>query len=162
MLFQSNPDVVWGLVAALFIANFMLLALNLPLVSIFVRVLLVPPRYLMPAVAMISFVGIYGISGSTFDLYEMIGFGVMGWVLRKFDVPLVPVILGVLLGDQMEKNLRRALTISDGDWSALLHSPLALALWALAVIGFLAPIIVGRYFRPKAADEAAIKGADPD
>ncbi len=72
LLFQSNPDVVWGLIAALFIANFMLLLMNIPMVSLFVRVLLVPPRFLMPAVAMISFVGIYGVSGSTFDLMVMI------------------------------------------------------------------------------------------
>ena len=162
LLFQSNPDVVWGLIAALFIGNIMLLAMNIPLVTMFVRVLLVPPKYLMPAVAMISFVGIYGISGSSFDLQVMIIFGVMGWVLRKLDVPLVPVILGVLLGDQMEKNLRRALTISDGDWTVLFASPLAIGLWAFAILGFVAPLVVGRYFRPKIADETKAEGADPD
>lgn len=153
LLFQQNPDVVWGLIAALFIGNIMLLLMNIPMVSLFVRVLLVPPKYLMPAVAMISFVGIYGISGSTFDLMVMVGFGVLGWVLRKLDVPLVPIILGVLLGDQMEKNLRRAMTISDGEWSALVGSPLAITLWAVAIIGFVAPILFGKYFRVKRRDE---------
>ncbi|CAN0652938.1 tripartite tricarboxylate transporter permease [Nitratireductor sp. OM-1] len=162
LLFQQNPDVVWGLIAALFIGNIMLLAMNLPLVSLFVRVLLIPTRYLMPAVAMISFVGIYGISGSTFDLLVMIAFGVLGWVLRKLDVPLVPIILGVLLGDQMEKNLRRAMTIHDGDWTMLFNSWLAIGLWSFAIIGFVMPLIVGRYFRPKIADEAIAEGADPD
>ncbi len=162
LLFQSNPDVVWGLIAALFIANFMLLLMNIPMVSLFVRVLLVPPRFLMPAVAMISFVGIYGVSGSTFDLMVMIAFGVLGYILRKLDIPLVPIILGVLLGNEMEKNLRRALTISDGDLSILWGSPLAIGLWTFAIVGFLAPIIVGRYFRPKIADEAIAEGADPD
>ena len=76
LLFTNNPDVVWGLIAALFIGNFMLLLMNIPMVGLFVRVLLVPTKYLMPAVAMISFVGIYGISGSTFDLMVMILFGV--------------------------------------------------------------------------------------
>ena len=147
LLFQSNPDVVWGLIAALFIANLMLLAMNIPLVAIFVRVLLIPPRFLMPAVAMISFVGIYGISGSTFDLMVMVGFGVLGYFLRKLDVPLVPIILGVLLGNEMEKNLRRALTISDGDLSILWGSWLAITLWVIAIVGFLAPIAIGRYFR---------------
>lgn len=144
LLFSQHPDVVWGLIAALFIANFMLLALNLPLVGIFARVLLIPSRFLMPLVAMVSFVGIYGISGSTFDLMVMIAFGVLGWFLRKLDVPLVPVIMGVLLGNQMEANLRRALTISNGDWLALFQSPLAIALWVLAVIGFVLPIFIGR------------------
>jgi putative tricarboxylic transport membrane protein len=162
LLFQQQPDVVWGLIAALFIGNFMLLAMNLPLVSLFVRVLLVPTRYLMPAVAMISFVGIYGISGSTFDLMVMIVFGVLGWVLRKLDVPLVPVILGVLLGDQMEKNLRRTMTIHDGDWTMLFDSWLAIGLWTFAVVGFILPLIAGRYFRPKLADSDKVEGADPD
>jgi len=162
LLFESNPDVVWGLIAALFIANFMLLALNIPMVSLFVRVLMVPPKFLMPAVAMIAFVGIYGISGSTFDLQVMIGFGVLGWVLRKLDVPLVPIILGVLLGAQMEKHLRRALTISDGEWAALFDSPLSIGLWTLAIVGFVLPVVIGRFFRPRIATKARDEGADPD
>lgn len=128
LLFTKNPDIVWGLIAALFIAKFMLLALNIPLVGLFTRVLLVPTRILMPVVAMISFVGIYGISGSTFDLMLMVGFGLLGWVLRKLEVPLVPVILGILLGNEMEVNLRRAMTISDGDWTILVGGPLAIGL----------------------------------
>ena len=144
LLFQQNPDVVWGLIAALFIANFMLLAMNIPMVGLFARVLMIPPKFLMPIVAMISFVGIYGISGSTFDLLVMVIFGVLGWVLRKLDVPMVPVILGVLLGNLMEANLRRAMAISDGDWTALFASPLSLTLWGIAIIGFVLPILFGK------------------
>ena len=159
LLFTKNPDVVWGLIAALFIGNIMLLIMNIPMVGLFARVLNVPTKYLMPAVALISFVGVYGISGSTFDLYLMTGFGVLGWLLRKIDVPLVPVILGILLGEQMEKNLRRALTISDGNLNILWDSPLAMSLLAAAVFGFLVPIIWGRLFRvrqvlDKQGDEA--------
>ena len=144
LLFQQNPDVVWGLIAALFIANFMLLAMNIPMVGLFVRVLLIPPRFLMPIVAMVSFVGIYGISGSTFDLVVMVLFGILGWGMRKLDVPMVPVVLGILLGNLMEANLRRAMTISDGDWTALFASPLSIGLWAVAIIGFVLPIIFGK------------------
>jgi putative tricarboxylic transport membrane protein len=144
LLFTSNPDVVWGLIAALFIANVMLLAMNIPMVGMFTRVLLVPPRILMPIVAMISFVGIYGISGSSFDLMVMVAFGVLGWVLRKLDVPLVPVILGTLLGNAMEANLRRAVTISNGDYTTLIDSPLSITLWAIAFVGFVLPILFGR------------------
>ena len=71
----------------------------------------------------------------------------LGWLLRKLDMPLVPVILGVLLGNQMEVNLRRAMTISNGDWSTLISSPLSISLLALAFIGFIIPIVAGRYFR---------------
>jgi len=160
LLFTKNPDVVWGLIAALFIGNFMLLALNIPLVGLFTRILLVPTRILMPVVAMISFVGIYGITGSTFDMMLMVAFGLVGWVLRKLDVPLVPVILGILLGNEMEVNLRRAMTISDGDWSILVGSPLAIVLWIIAITGFLLPVVLGRRVKSKIeasrpADEVA-------
>jgi putative tricarboxylic transport membrane protein len=160
LLFQQQPDVVWGLIAALFIGNLMLLVMNIPLVGLFVRVLMVPPHVLMPAVAMIGFVGIYSISGSVFDLLVMIAFGVLGYGLRKLDVPTVPIILGILLGNQMEDNLRRALQISDGDWGILWSSPLSIGLWSFAVIGFVAPLLIGRYLRPRRA--LATAEADPD
>ena len=149
MLFQNNPDVVWGLIAALFIANVMLLIINLPMVKVFVKVLQVPIKFLMPAVVMICFVGIYALTGSTFDLELMIGFGLLGFILRKLEVPLVPVIMGILLGNLMEDNLRRALAISDGDWSALFGSPLAIGLWVVAISGFVAPLFIGRFLRPR-------------
>ena len=162
LLFTQHPEVVWGLIAALFIANFVLLLLNIPMVSVFVRVLQVPPKYLMPTVAMISFVGIYGISGSTFDLLVMIVFGVVGYILRKLDIPLVPIILGVLLGNAMETNLRRALTISDGDWSVLWGSSLAIGIWTLAIVGGLLPLVLGRYFRPRITDMRGDESQDSD
>ncbi|MDA7982694.1 MAG: tripartite tricarboxylate transporter permease [Alphaproteobacteria bacterium] len=155
LLFQNNPDVVWGLIAALFIGNVMLLLMNIPLVGLFVRVLQIPPRYLMPAVAMVSFVGIYGISGSSFDLLVMTAFGVAGWALRKLDVPLVPIILGILLGDQMEKNLRRAMTISNGDAAALYDSWLSAGLWTLAIVGFVLPLLFGRRLRARMPSRGA-------
>jgi putative tricarboxylic transport membrane protein len=157
LLFEQKPDVVWGLIAALFIGNAMLLVMNIPLVGLFVRVLTVPPQILMPAVAMISFVGIYSISGSVFDLMLMVAFGVLGFLCRKLDIPTVPIILGILLGNQMENNLRRALTISGGDWTILVGSPLAIGLWIAAILGFLAPLLIGRYFRPEklAAESSA-------
>ncbi|MFK7867520.1 MAG: tripartite tricarboxylate transporter permease [Alphaproteobacteria bacterium] len=149
LLFTNHPDVVWGLIAALFIGNIALLLLNFPMVGIFVRVLRVPSHYLMPGVAMVSYIGIYGISGSSFDLLVVTSFGLIGWLLRKFDVPLVPVIMGILLGNQMEVNLRRALTISDGDFMALISSPLAIGLWSFAIAGFAFPLIKGRIFTLK-------------
>jgi putative tricarboxylic transport membrane protein len=161
LLFSQNPDVVWGLIAALFIGNFMLLVLNIPMVGLFARILLVPSRILMPIVAMVSFVGIYGISGSTFDLLVMVAFGVLGWVLRKLEVPLVPVILGILLGNAMEDNLRRALTISNGDWGTLVASWLSIGLWAVAAVGFVLPILVGGVVKRR-MKKAAEGGASVD
>ncbi len=162
LLFTDRPDVVWGLIAALLIANVMLLVMNIPMVSLFARVLLVPPRFLMPVVAMVSFVGVYGISGSSFDLMLMVIFGVLGWVLRKLDVPLVPVVMGVLLGYAMESNLRRAMTISDGDWLALFNSPLAVGLWVVAVAGFVLPIFFGQRMKRRMRMQPDEEGSTQD
>jgi putative tricarboxylic transport membrane protein len=141
-LFSDRPEVVWGLIASLLIANFVLLLMNVPMVKIFVRILQVPPAILLPGVTMISFIGIYSLSGSYFDLLLMIGFGALGYVLRKLDIPTVPVILGILLGGNMEDALRRAMVISDGDGLYLFSLPIAIVLWAAAIIGFVAPMFM--------------------
>ena len=96
---------------------------------------------------MISFVGIYSLSGSYFDLLLMIGFGVLGYVLRKLSIPAVPVILGILLGGHMEVSLRRAMVLSDGDWTYLFASPISIGLWIAAVAGFILPLFLRPYLR---------------
>ena len=141
LLFTQHPDVVWGLIASLYLGNIVLLVLNLPLVGIFVRLLSVPGWILMPVVTMVGFLGVYAISHSVFDIFLMIGFGVGGWLLRKLDIPLVPVILGLLLGDDMEVNLRRALNLGNGNWLSLWDSPLSIVLWGVAVLGLILPIL---------------------
>ncbi|MGR3250905.1 MAG: tripartite tricarboxylate transporter permease [Paracoccus sp. (in: a-proteobacteria)] len=131
LLFERSPDLVWGLVAALYLANFVLLILNLPLIGIFTRVLGLPAWGLMPLVVAISYLGVYAITHAAFDLMVMVGFGILGFVLRKLDFSLVPVVLGLLLGMDMENNLRRALSISGGDFTILLQSPIALLLYGI-------------------------------
>ncbi|WP_251979034.1 tripartite tricarboxylate transporter permease [Salinicola avicenniae] len=147
LMFTQNAELVWGVIAALLVGNLILLLLNIPLVGVFVKILSVPPMYLLPVVTMVAFVGIYSISHSTFDLYFMIAFGVAGYILRKLEIPLVPVILGLLLGPEMEKNLRHAMQISDGDWSILWSSGLSIGLWLVAIIGLLLPVVVGPILR---------------
>lgn len=146
-LFADRPEVVWGLIASLLIANVVLLVMNVPLVKIFVYVLQVPPWVLLPGVTMISFVGIYSLSGSYFDLLLMVGFGVLGYFLRKLDIPTVPVILGILLGNQMEDSLRRAMVLSDGDWAFLFSTPIAIGLWIAAIGGFVAPMFLRKVLK---------------
>lgn len=136
LLFERQPDLVWGLVASLYLANLALLVLNLPLIGLFARLMMVPTWALMPVVAAVSFVGVFSISNSIFDLQLMIAFGMLGYVLRKLDISLVPLVLGLLLGGDMERNLRRAMSISDGDWGILVASPISILLYALTV-GFL-------------------------
>lgn len=146
-LFTDRPDVVWGLIAALLVANVVLLILNVPMVRVFVKILSVPPQILLPAVTMVSFVGIYSLSGSSFDLLMMIAFGTFGYALRKLDVPTVPIILGILLGNHMEDNLRRAMVISGGDWKILFSSGLSIGLWIAAIGGFVAPMFLRKFMK---------------
>jgi len=143
LMFTQNADIVWGVIAALLIGNVLLLILNIPMIGVFVRLLSVPPMYLLPIVTMVAFVGIYSISHSTFDLYFMIVFGVGGFILRKLEIPMVPIILGLLLGPEMEKNLGHALILSDGDWMTLWSSLLAIGLWLVAGLGLVLPTLVG-------------------
>lgn len=153
-LFIERPEVVWGLIASLLIANFVLLLLNVPMVKLFVRLLTVPPWVLLPGVTMISFVGIYSLTGSYFDLLLMVGFGVLGYILRKLDVPTVPVILGILLGGHMEDALRRAMVLSDGDVTFLFSTPIAIGLWIAAIAGFVAPMFLrGVLRKPQAVTD---------
>lgn len=142
LLFSERPEVVWGLIAALLIANVVLLVMNVPMVKVFVKILSVPSWILLPGVTMVAFVGIFSLTGSSFDMLLMVGFGIMGWLFRKLDIPTVPVILGILLGNSMEDNLRRAMVLSDGDWTYLFSSPIAVGLWLAAVLGFVAPIFL--------------------
>ena len=144
LLFQTQPDVVWGLIAALLIANVVLLALNLPLVGLFTRMLAIPLWALMPFVVMVSFVGVYSINRSPFDLLVMVGFGVVGYVLRKLGVSLVPVVLGLLLGGEMEQSFRRALAISGGDHAILFQSPIALGLYAATAILLVLAVVLSQ------------------
>ncbi len=147
LLFQQHPQVVWGLIASMYIGNLMLLVLNLPLVGLFVRILTVPRWFLVPAVVAISFIGVYAVNNSPFDLLLMSAFGLLGYLMRRMDFPLAPVILGLVLGSLMEVNFRRALALSNGDLGILFGSPIAIALWALAAFSLIAPWLLGRLFR---------------
>ena len=142
LIFEQRPEIVWGLIASMYIGNVMLLVLNLPLVGLFARILTIPRWFLVPAIAALSFVGVYAVNNSAFDLLFMTGIGVVGYLMRKAGFPLAPVILGLVLGRLMEVNLRRALAISGGDWSILYASTLSKTLWALAILSLLFPYLV--------------------
>jgi putative tricarboxylic transport membrane protein len=144
LLIERNPEIFWGLVASMYVGNLFLLLLNLPLVGVFVRILRLPRWFLMPAVAALSFVAVYAVNSSAFDLVLMTGFGAAGYLLRKLQIPLAPVILGLVLGPLMEKSLRRALSLSGGDWGVIFSSKLAIALWALAVVFLFLPLVMSR------------------
>ena len=121
--------------------------MNVPMVKVFVKLLELPPAILMPGVTMVSFVGIYSLTGSYFDLLLVVLFGILGYVLRKLDIPTVPVILGILLGGKMEKQLRDAMVLSDGDWTYLLSSGISIGLFVAAFLGFIAPMFLRKFLK---------------
>ena len=139
-LFTEQPDIVWGLIASLFIGNVILLILNIPLVGLFAKMLNTPNYILIPAIATVSFVGVYAIHSNTFDLVLMVALGILGYCMRKLNFPLSALILGYVLGEMMESNLRRALSISHGDVNILFQGPIVQVLWALAALMVVLPI----------------------
>ncbi len=154
MMFAQRPEVAWGLVASMYIGNVALLVINLPLVGLFARMLTIPQHYLTPLIAILAFIGIYTIVGNPHDLFMITGLGVFGWFLRKLDFSLAPIILGFVLGGLFEDNLRRALSISGGDWSILVSNWKSLLLYALALLVVILPIWLGRRARAIAVREA--------
>ncbi|MBJ3778093.1 tripartite tricarboxylate transporter permease [Acuticoccus mangrovi] len=152
LLFDNQPEIVWGLIASLYIANVVLLILNIPMIGLFTRILMLPQWALMPFVLMVSFLGIFAISNSTFGLLVMIAFGVLGYILRKMEFSLIPVVLGVLLGGDMEDNLRRALSISGGDPMILVQSWISVALFALTAILLVVAFVFSDRSHRKAPD----------
>ena len=138
-LFTQNPALVWGLIASFFVANFILLIINIPLVGVFARMLQTPNWLLVPAILAVSTVGVYSVHATTFDLVLMSVFGVLGYLLRKQGVPMAPLILGFVLGDMMEQNLRRALSITNGEIGILYESTISIGLWVLSALMLIVP-----------------------
>jgi putative tricarboxylic transport membrane protein len=152
-LFSQNPELVWGLIASLFVANVMLLFINIPLVGVFARLLQTPNWMLVPGILAVSAVGVYSVHATTFDLMLMSVFGVLAYLLRKQGVPMAPLILGFVLGDMMEQNLRRALSITNGEMGILLESPISKGLWIAATLMVVIPPLLR--WRARRAQRAA-------
>lgn len=144
LFISQNPRIFWALIASMYIGNVMLLLLNLPMVGIFVRMLKVPEWFLMPGVVAISFVAVYSVNNSPFDILLMAGFGLFGFFLRQTGFPLASVILGLVLGPLVENNLRRAMSLSNGDWTYLFASPISITLWIMALASLSLPYFLGK------------------
>ena len=149
VLFDTKPELVWGLIASLFVANVLLFVMNVPMVRLFSKVLSVPGWLMVPGILCISYIGVYAINAGTFDLLLVTGIGALGYFLRKFGVPMAPLVLGVVLGNMMEQNLRRALSMTDGNVSVLFSSPVAITLWTAAIAVVVVPQILRRVRRAR-------------
>src|SRR6478735_4911435 len=153
LLFAQNPDLVWGLIASLFIANTMLLVLNLPLVGLWVKLLSIPTPWLYAGILVFATMGTIAAKPSVVELSMLAGFGVMGFLMRRFDFPVAPVVVGLILGPIAEAQLRRAMSISLGDPMALVQSPISATLLAVALIALLAPFVLKGLGRFKASED---------
>ena len=139
LLFENSPDLVWGLIASLLIANVLLLVLNLPLIGLWIRVLTIPRHWLYAGIATFATLGTLGANPSIVELAMLLIGGILGFILRVFGYPIAPVVVGLILGPLAEQQLRRALSISQGDPSILVGSPLAVIVLALAALALFGP-----------------------
>ncbi len=138
LLFVNSADLVWALIASMYIGNVMLLVLNLPLVGIWVKLLKIPRHLLYAGILIFATLGVFGMRQSAFDIFLLYAIGLLGFVMRRYDFPTAPVIIGMILGPLAEAQMRRALSISQGDWTIFLQEPLSaslLGLTALLIVG---------------------------
>lgn len=141
LLIQENPQVFWGLVASMYIGNVMLLILNLPLVPLFAQIMRLPAYTMYPLIAGISIVGVYSVANSIFDVWLLLGFGILGYVMRKFGYPAAPLILGLVLGKRLELALRQSLMMSQGTSTIFFTRWLSALMIGAAVLILLIPVI---------------------
>jgi TctA family transporter len=130
----SNPKLFWGLIVSMWIGNLMLVVLNLPLIGIWIKLLTVPYRVLFPAILLFCCIGSYSLNNNVFDVFMTIPFAILGYVFKKLDCEPAPLLLGFVLGKLMEEYLRRAMTISRGDWTVFFTRPLSATLLGIALV----------------------------
>lgn len=141
LLIEEQPDLFWGVIISMYIGNIFLLILNLPLIPYIAKVLLIPRPMLISLVIMFSMIGVYSISFSTFDLYLLLAFGVLGYLMKLYNFPAAPLILAFILGGMMEESFRQAMTIANDDLTVFFTRPIALSMMIVALLSFLVPII---------------------
>lgn len=154
LIFTSHPELVWGLIASLYIGNVMLLLLNLPLAPLWARLLRIPAPLLHGGILVFATIGTYSLNNSAFDVGLMYLIGMIGFVMRRVDIPVAPAIIGMILGPMAEQQFRRALAISQGDPSVFLTRPISAVLLSLALGALLAVPLARAYQARKARPRA--------
>ena len=157
LLFEQSPELVWGLIASLFVGNTMLLVLNLPLAPLWAKLLHVPRPQLYAGIVLFASLGVYAVNGTAVDLVVLYVVGLVGFAFRRFGWPVAPAVIGVILGPLAEQQLRRALAISQGDYTALVSSPRAAVLFGIAAVVLLAPLVA----KVARKDRRLVRDADP-
>lgn len=142
LLFVMNAELVWGLIASLLIANIMLVVLNLPLIGLWIRLLSIPKPWLYGGIMLFATLGTIGVNPSPVELGMLIMFGIMGYGMRLFGYPVAPVVVGLILGPMAEQQLRRALSIAQGDWMTLVSTPVSAILLLISALFLIVPMIM--------------------
>ncbi|MER5266620.1 tripartite tricarboxylate transporter permease [Actinosynnema sp. NPDC002837] len=155
LLFERESALVWGLIASLFIGLCLLLVLNLPLAPVWAKLLNIPRPYLYAGILFFAGVGAYAVNADVFDLLVMFVIGVLGFVMRRYGLPVLPAIIGVILGPAAEQQMRRALQLSDGSLTGLVNTPFALVVYGIVVVLLLWPLIRRLLRKPTPPTEAS-------
>ena len=141
LLFENEPELVWGMIASLYIGNVLLLVLNLPLVGLWVRLLTIPRQWLYAGILVFATLGAYTLNNNIVDLVLLYVIGLIGFGMRVLDVPVAPCVVGLILGPLAEQQFRRALSISQGDPSVFFTHPISAALLAIALLLLVGPVV---------------------
>ena len=141
LLFQTNPEMVWGLISSMYVGNFMLLLMNIFLIPAFVAMLRVPYSCLMGFIVIFASIGAFSVNNNLFDVWMMLGFGLLGYVMKKLEYPIVPLVLAMVLGRLAENSLRQALMISGGSLAIFFTRPFSLMFVIAAILAYLSPLI---------------------
>lgn len=139
LLIKERPDLFWGVIASMYIGNFMLLVFNLPLVGVFANIIRTPLYILMPVVLLLCLVGVYSINNSILDVWLMIGFGLLGYVIRRLKFDVAPLVLALVLGPMMERSFRETMMISGGQLSTFLTRPISASLLTVGILVMIIP-----------------------
>ena len=145
-MMNEKPELFWGVIASMYIGNFMLLVLNLPLVNLFITILKVPQQILLPVIVLLCLIGVYSINSSYVDLFILAFFGLVGYIMRRFGFQVAPLILAMVIGPMLEISLRQSLKITGGSIEGLILRPICIFLYAAVFGSFVMPLIV-RIFR---------------
>jgi putative tricarboxylic transport membrane protein len=152
LLLKDHPTLFWGIVGSMYIGNFMLLVLNVPLIGMWVKLLKVPYPVLFPLIILFCLIGVYSINNNTFELIIMILFGMLGYLMKKFAYEGAPMILAFVLSPMLENALRQSLIMSHGSFSIFFTRPIPCALIAVSIFLLISPLIPGFKKRPKIED----------
>jgi putative tricarboxylic transport membrane protein len=150
-LFVEKSEFVWAVIASLYVGNVILLILNIPFIPVWVAILKIPYTILMTIIVGLCVIGVYSLNNSVFDVIAMLGFGILGYIFKKLDIPAAPLVLTLVLGPLMERSLRQSLEMSEGDFSIFFTRPISLMLLVVTVAMLVGPWVSRKFHKPKTA-----------